>query len=88
MAPSWPSAVVAVAIITLVGVMFWRAVDGNFATIWAGVGTIVGVVSGAIPSYFFQQQAKKAQERAEAISAAAPAEAVAAARAASPKAFQ
>ena len=88
MTPSWPSALVAVAIIALVGVMFWRAVDADFATIWAGVGTVVGVVTGAIPSYFFQQQAQKARERAEAISAAAPPEVVAAARAAAPDAFR
>lgn len=88
MTPSWPSAVVAVTLIALVGVMFWRAVDADFATIWAGVGTVVGVITGAIPSYFFQQQAQKAHKRAEAIAAEAAPEVVAAARAAAPEAFR
>ncbi len=85
--PGWPSAAVAIAIIALVGVMFWRATDGDFATIWAGVGTVVGVVTGAIPSYFFRAQANKAVARAEAIAAEAPAEAVEAARSKVPRAF-
>jgi hypothetical protein len=62
--PSWPSAVVAVAIIALVAFMFKLAVDHDFAKIWAGAGTIVGVVTGAIPAYFFHQQAQQAQQRA------------------------
>jgi hypothetical protein len=85
--PSWPSAVVAVAIIALVGVMFWKAVDEDFQAIWTGVGTVVGVVTGAIPAYFFRVDAQKAAARAEAISAEAPAEAVEAARAKAPQAF-
>jgi hypothetical protein len=85
--PSWPSAIVAVAVIALVGLMFWKAVDTDFAKVWAGVGTVVGVVTGAIPSYFFHAQAQKASARAEAISAEAPAEAVTAARAKVPQAF-
>jgi hypothetical protein len=88
MTPSWPSAVVAVALIALVGVMFWRAVDADFATIWAGVGTLVGVLTGAVPSYFFHQDAAKARDRAEAIAANADPAAIAAARASAPKAFE
>jgi hypothetical protein len=84
---SWPSAVVAVAIIALVGVMFWRAVDEDFTTIWAAVGTVVGVVTGAIPAYFFRVEAQKASARAEAIAAEAPPEAVHAARQRAPAAF-
>jgi hypothetical protein len=85
--PTWPSAVVAVAIIALVGVMFWKAVDENFQEIWTGVGTVIGVVTGAIPAYFFRADAQKATARAEAISAEAPADAVAAARSKVPEAF-
>jgi hypothetical protein len=85
--PSWPSAVVALGFLGLVGLMFWKAAEGDFTTIWTGVGTVVGVVTGAIPSYFFQQQAEKASARAEAIAAEAPSEAVAAARERNPQAF-
>lgn len=85
--PNWPSAVVALGFLTLVGLMFWKAAEGDFATIWAGVGTVVGVVTGAIPAYFFRQDAKKAAARAEAISAEAPPDAVAAARERNPIAF-
>ena len=35
--PSWPSAIVAVALIALVGLMFKLAVDNDFEKIWAGV---------------------------------------------------
>jgi hypothetical protein len=86
---SWPSAVVAVAIIALVGLFFWKAADSDdFATIWSAVGTVVGVVTGAIPAYFFRQDAKKASARAEAIAAEASPDAVEAARTRVPEAFK
>jgi hypothetical protein len=85
--PGWPSAAVAVAIIALVGIMFWKAVDNDFATIWAGVGTVVGVITGAIPAYFFRAEAQKATARAEAIASEAPADVVQAARQKTPDAF-
>jgi hypothetical protein len=57
---SWPSAVVAEAIIALVGLFFWKTVDSDdFTTIWSAVGTVVGVVTGAIPAYFLRQDAKE-----------------------------
>jgi hypothetical protein len=87
MTPSWPSAVVAVAIVALVALMFDLAVDHNFTTIWTGVGSVVGVVTGAIPSYFFHQQAQKAAGRAEAVSAEATPQAVDAARQKHPELF-
>ena len=64
--PSWQSAVVAIAIVALVAFMFKEAVDHDFTTIWAAVGTVVGVVTGAIPSFFFKQQAQQAQQEATA----------------------
>ena len=85
--PTWPSAAVALGFLALVGLMFWLAVQNDFATIWAGVGTVVGVVTGAIPAYFFRQDAQQATARAEAIAAEAPSEAVAAARQKSPQVF-
>ena len=69
--PSWPSALVAVAMIALVAFMFKLAVDHDFDKIWAGAGTIVGVLTGAIPAYFFHQQAQQAQQQATAANARA-----------------
>lgn len=79
MKPNWPSAVVAVGFLALVGLMFWRATDSDdFENIWAAVGTVVGVVVGAIPSFFFKSQADEARvvateatERAERYAAIA-----------------
>jgi hypothetical protein len=93
--PSWPSAIVAVAFLALVGVFFWKSVDsGNFSEIWAAVGTIVGVVTGAIPSYFFKKDADAAHEQAEtanrrevALASAAPQDVLERARAANPNLF-
>jgi ABC-type branched-subunit amino acid transport system permease subunit len=59
------AAVVAVAFVALVAFMFNEAVDHDFATIWAGVGTVVGVVTGAIPSFFFKRQSDRAQQNAQ-----------------------
>jgi hypothetical protein len=68
----WPTTVVALAFIALVGVMFWRATDGsNFTLIWAGVGTIVGVLTGAIPSFFFVRTASAATSQARSATEAA-----------------
>lgn len=60
----WPATVVAVAFVALVAFMFHEAVDHDFATVWAGAGTIVGVLVGAIPSFFFKRQSDKAQQNA------------------------
>jgi hypothetical protein len=73
-APPQPNAaqstIIAVALIALVGVMFWRATGKTadkdlFATVWAGTGTIVGVVAGAVPSFFFRAQATAEKARAD-----------------------
>lgn len=69
-APSWQSVVVAVAVIALVGVFFvvgLRETDDtdDFLKVWAGLGTVVGVVAGAIPAFFFKTQAEKAVEQAQ-----------------------
>ncbi|HEX6287434.1 MAG TPA: hypothetical protein VFZ80_08100 [Acidimicrobiia bacterium] len=68
--PSWQSVVVALAIIGLVGLFFvvgltqTEDVD-EFLKLWGGLGTIVGVVAGAIPSFFFKMQADKAVAQAD-----------------------
>ena len=96
--PSWQSVVVAVAIIALVGVMFVTTLlhttsVGDFLQVWGGIGTIVGVVAGAIPSYFFRQQTKAAdaerqlvRAQLEAIAVNSP-EAIATAASVVPTAF-
>jgi hypothetical protein len=73
-APPQPNAaqstIIAVALIALVGLMFWRATGKTadkdlFAIVWAGTGTIVGVVAGAVPSFFFRAQATAEKARAD-----------------------
>lgn len=102
--PSWPSAVVALGLIALVGVMFWRAAGStSFATIWAGAGTLVGVLIGAVPTYFFGQAATQraaqgeasaraaaavAQTRTEAVLSVAPENLIDRAKNVAPAAFQ
>jgi hypothetical protein len=68
--PSWQSVVIAVAIIALVGLFFAVGVTqtddtDDFLKIWGAVGTIVGIVAGAIPSYFFKTQADHAAAQAD-----------------------
>ncbi len=76
----WPASVVALGFLALVGLLFWRATEnmGNFDTIWAVAGPIVGIVVGAIPGFFFAQSARRDQKeahmRAEAYAAALPEE--------------
>jgi hypothetical protein len=64
----WPAAVVAVAFIAFVAAIFLVVYnrDGVDAAVkaWGAIGTIVGVVTGAIPSFFFHQTAKAAQQNA------------------------
>ena len=55
--PSWQSTIIAVTLIALVGAIFLvvYAGDGVDAAlkVWGAIGTIVGVLTGAIPTYFF-----------------------------------
>jgi len=71
----WPAAVVAVAFIAFVAAIFLAVYlkDGidNALKAWGAIGTIVGVLTGGIPSFFFQQSAKTAQRNASALLAAA-----------------
>ena len=57
--PTWPSALVAVFLIASVTTIFVvvylkEGADGAIK-VWGAIGTLVGVVVGAIPSYFFHQ---------------------------------
>jgi hypothetical protein len=64
---SWQSTVIGLGFLAFAGFALWVAADHNFSTIWAGVGTIIGVLTGAIPSYFFKQQSDKATAKATAL---------------------
>jgi hypothetical protein len=67
----WPATVVALGFLGVVGLVLWQALPDSstvddFLKVWAGVGTLVGVVTGAIPSFFFKTQAEGATQRAAA----------------------
>jgi Na+/glutamate symporter len=58
--PSWQSTIIALALIALAGgifiVVFEKEGTSSALKVWAALGTIVGVLAGAIPTYFFGQQ--------------------------------
>ena len=64
------SSLVALGFLTLVAIIFWRATELNqdFDRIWGAAGTIIGVVVGAIPSFFFQRQARSERTRSALLS--------------------
>ena len=57
--PSWQSTVIAIALMTLIGgifiVVFLKSGTDAALKVWAVLGTLIGVLTGAIPTYFFQQ---------------------------------
>ena len=64
--------VVAVGYVLLVGVIAVVALDNysvdDFLKVWAVLGTLIGVLTGAVPSYFFALSAsgaRAAQEQAD-----------------------
>jgi hypothetical protein len=63
------SALVALGFLALVAIIFWRATEPsqNFDKIWAATGPIVGVVVGAIPSFFFQRQVRTERTRSSVL---------------------
>jgi hypothetical protein len=68
----WAAVIIALAFMGLVALMFVLAVTHDFATVWAGVGTVVGVVTGAIPSFFFGAKANQKDKDLNALLAEAP----------------
>ncbi len=74
--PSWQSTVIAVALMLLVGgifiVVFEKEGTGEALKVWGALGTIVGVLVGAVPTYFFGQKATTAarQDSKEALDVA------------------
>ncbi len=72
MKPSWQATILALGFLGFVSFALWLAANHDFTTIWTAVGSIVGVVVGAIPSYFFKTQSDlKSVEAAHAHSLAA-----------------
>lgn len=84
--PSWPSTVIALGFMALVGAIFlgvfYKSGIDPALKAWGAIGTLAGVVSGAIPTYFFgrasvdevkeaaargQDAAQVAAERAQAL---------------------
>lgn len=70
--PSWQSTVIACFLIGLVGGIFIVVYAGDGVDdalkAWAAVGTIVGVITGAVPTYFFgQSQTAQAEKRADEV---------------------
>jgi hypothetical protein len=68
---TWPG-IIALAFLVFVVAVLWLGLDHGtkFTTVWAGLGTVVGVLTGAIPSYFFKQQAEREHKRALVYAAA------------------
>ena len=64
--PGWPEAAVAIAFVAFTGLALWLSVDKDkFLEVWAGVGTLVGIVTGAIPAYFFARAAQSTASQAQ-----------------------
>ena len=67
---NWISAIVALLYLGLVWLIILfcgsrTETFDEFSQYWGLFSVIVGVVTGAIPSFFFRDQAKKAEEAAE-----------------------
>lgn len=71
----WPAAVVAIAFLAFVAAIFLVVYnrDGIDAALkaWSAIGTVVGVLTGSIPAYFFHQSAESAKRDANALRLAA-----------------
>jgi hypothetical protein len=63
----WPSAFVAISLIALIGVIMVSAIK-KYSThevlqIWAGLGVLLGIMTGSFGTYFFTDKAIKQQEQ-------------------------
>ena len=55
--PSWPSTVIGLGFIALVGAIFlgvfYKSGMDPALKAWGAIGTLAGILTGAIPTYFF-----------------------------------
>ena len=69
--PSWQATVIALAFIALVGAVFLvvyvHTGISDAIEAWGAIGTIVGIVIGAIPTYFFGASATRAKQETQAV---------------------
>ena len=76
---SWPSALVAsiriLAVATIVVVAIFRYEPDDVLRIWSALDILVGVIGGAVATYFFSSRATEAEKRTtEAVKAQVAAE--------------
>jgi hypothetical protein len=61
--PSWPSTVIGLGFMALIGAIFlsvfYKSGIDPALKAWGAIGTLAGVVTGAIPTYFFGQARAK-----------------------------
>ena len=73
--PSWPLAIVALGFLAFVAVLFlipyYRDGIDVALEVWSAIGTVVGVLIGAVPAYYFGKVARDAQKNAQALRMAA-----------------
>jgi ABC-type sugar transport system substrate-binding protein len=63
---TWQSTILAAALLVFILLVLFLGMHygSSFSTVWAALGSVVGVLTGAIPSYFFKQQADSANAQA------------------------
>jgi hypothetical protein len=65
--PQWPSAIVAVALVALVAIVTVAAIQADqsklpFNTVWTALGPIVGIITGAMATYFYNKATAPLQQ--------------------------
>lgn len=66
--PTWQATIIGLAFLALVGAIFLVVYShsgiSDALKAWAAIGTLVGIVVGAIPTYFFGSAAAKSAQTA------------------------
>lgn len=69
MSGSWPSAAVAIALVVALAAMVVASIIKypveEVLKVWSALGSLVGVVTGAVATYFFQRENVEATRRSE-----------------------